>query len=222
MPVKLGGSSSSYSIYTDPKMQVMTAVHSDKLGIWDNTTFVNGQDSSLVYTYMAQRGSVVQCSNVAANTWKQIMSVTGSGFLGTIVFPRLTNNNASTWTIEYTIDGVVTERTTPSLGSWNDRRLVIGNIIAGSTQNEPNGISLGGYGMVSPGHFDNYDGLGGKVVSTGSTGMISIVPVDVQLRRGQPVLKFNTSLSVRVKSNNSCAFDNSHRQYAGALYIVNP
>ena len=221
MPVKLGGSSSSYNIYTDPKAPPFTAVYQDRIGVWHNTNHYHANTASF-YTSIDYRGSVVQCSNLAANTYAQIMSVTGSGFLGTVIFPRLTNDNAATWTIELTIDGVVTERTTPSVTSLNTRRMVFGNFIIGSVIDGALIYQTAGYRMNSPGYWENYDGLGGRVVSTASAVDCGLVPVDQQIMRGQPVLKFNTSLSVRVKSSLQCAYSGANTQKAAALYILNP
>ena len=220
------GAAAGYSIYDDPKMPAFTVVYQQNLGLWGGSygnTFqrANTQD---FYVACGLRGSTVNASAVAANTWMQIMSVTGSGFLGTVIFPQLTNNNASTWTIELTIDGVVTERTTPSLGSFNTRRLVFGNIVTGASTNNatlPVADEQSGRYMPLNGYWNNYDGLGGKIVSTGSADYMSVVPVDIQMKRGQPVLKFNTNLTVRIKSNNATAYDANY-QKAAALYIVNP
>lgn len=220
MPVKLGGSSSSYNIHTDPYAPQFTVSYQERIGIW-NTNTNNTANTANFYQMCLRRGSVVQCSNLAANTWKQIMSVTGSGFLGTVVFPRLTNNNASTWTIELTIDGVVTERTTPSLGSFSSRRLIFGNITTGPDANNPMVQERAGRAMLGDGYFDNYDGLGGRVVSVGSA-YSSVVPADIQMKRGEPVLKFNTNLTVRIKSNNQCLFGGSNEAFAAAIYILNP
>jgi len=213
-----------YSIYDDPKMPAFTVVYQQNLGLWQSNSFQRA-NAAAFYAACAVRGSVVNCSNLGADTWQQIMSVTGSGFLGTVVFPRLTNNNASTWTIELTIDGVVTERTTPSLGSFNSRRLVFGNIVTGPATNNatlPLSDTLAGRYITSYGYFDNYDGLGGKIVSLGNTDYQAVAPADIQMKRGQPVLKFNTNLTVRIKSNNSCLYGGSNEQFAAALYIVNP
>ena len=214
------GGSSSYDIHTDPNALQFTVSYADRLGCWVTNTN-NSASNSVFYNMCARRGSVVNCSNLAANTYKQIMSVTGIGFLGTVVFPKLTNNNASTWTIELTIDGVVTERTTPSLGSFNTRRLVFGNITTGPDTNNPLVQELAGRAMLGDGYWENYDGLGGRVVSVG-TAYSSVVPADIQMKRGEPVLKFNTSLSVRIKSNNACAFGGSNEQFAAAVYLLNP
>jgi len=217
------GAAAGYSIYKDPKMPAFTVSYQDRLGLWLNTVG-HWANSSGFFSNVSFRGSVVNCSNLQANTWKQIMSVTGSGFLGTVVFPKLTDNNASTWTIEITIDGVVTERTTPSLGSFNTRRLIFGNIITGPdtiASPSPTVQESAGRGMLGNGIWDNYDGLGGKIVSTGSAYSV-VVPVDIQMKRGQPVLKFDTDLTVRIKSNNSCAYGGSNEQFAAAIYIVNP
>ena len=212
-----------YSIYDDPKMPVFTVINQQNLGLWENNTW-RPASASAFYAACAVRGSTVNCSSLGADTWKQIMSVTGSGFLGTVVFPRLNNNNASTWTIELTIDGVVTERTTPSRGELNHRRLVFGNIVTGAATNVAYALSqeLSGRYMTDNGYFNNYDGLGGKIVSLGTTGYQAVVPADIQMKRGYPVLKFNTNLTVRIKSNNSCAYGGSNEQFAAALYIVNP
>ena len=217
------GAAAGYSIYDDPKIPAFTVVNQARVGIWNNTTY---RDASVeaFWLALAKRGSTVNCSNLGADTWKQIMSVTGSGFLGTVIFPQLTNNNASTWTIELTIDGVVTERTTPSLGSFNTRRLVFGNIVTGAATNVAYALAqeLSGRYMTDNGYFDNYDGLGGKIVSLGTTGYQAVVPADIQMKRGQPVLKFNTNLTVRIKSNNSCLYGGQNEQFAGAVYIINP
>ena len=220
MPVKLGGSSSSYDIHTDPNAPVFSVVYQERLGIW-NVNTNQPSSASAFYAACALRGSVVNCSQLGADTWKQIMSVTGIGFLGTVIFPRLNNNNASTWTIELTIDGVVTERTTPSLGSLNTRRMIWGNMTTGPDTSNPIHQQEAGRTMLGQGYFDNYDGLGGRVVSVGQS-YPNIVPADIQMKRGEPVLKFNTSLSVRIKSNNSCAYGGSAEQYAAAIYILNP
>ena len=215
------GAAAGYSIYDDPKIPAFTVVNQARVGIWNNTTY---RDASVeaFWLALAKRGSTVNCSNLGADTWKQIMSVTGSGFLGTVVFPRLNNNNASTWTIELTIDGVVTERTTPSLGSFNTRRLVFGNMVTGGdTASLPYVQDYSGRAMTGGGYFDNYDGLGGKIVSTGSA-FSAVVPADIQMKRGQPVLKFDTNLTVRIKSNNSCLYGGQNEQFAGAVYIINP
>ena len=214
------GGSSSYDIHTDPNAPVFTVSYQERLGIW-NTNTNNSASAAGFYSMCTRRGSVVQCSNLAANTWKQIMSVTGIGFLGTVVFPRLTNNNASTWTIELTIDGVVTERTTPSLGSLNTRRMVFGNMVTGPDTNNPLVTELAGRAMLGDGYWDNYDGLGGRVVSVGSA-YSPLVPADIQMKRGEPVQKFKTDLSVRIKSNNACAYGGQNEQFAAAIYILNP
>ena len=210
-----------YSIYEDSKMPAFTVVYQDRLGIWNNTTY-HAANVTNFWQALAIRGSTVNCSSLGANTWQQIMSVTGSGFLGTVVFPRLNNDNASTWTIELTIDGVVTERTTPSLGSFSTRRLVFGNMVTGGdTASLPYVQDYSGRAMTGAGYFDNYDGLGGKIVSTGSA-YSAVVPADIQMKRGQPVLKYDTNLTVRIKSNNSCLYGGQNEQFAAALYIVNP
>ena len=210
-----------YSIYDDPKMPAFTVVNQDRVRIWNNTSHLI-PDTTSFWQALAKRGSTVNCSSLGADTWKQIMSVTGSGFLGTVVFPRLNNDNASTWTIELTIDGVVTERTTPSLGSFSTRRLVFGNMVTGgATANLSYAQDYSGSAMTGGGYFDNYDGLGGKIVSTG-TAYSYLVPADIQMKRGQPVLKFDTNLTVRIKSNNSCLYGGQNEQFAGAVYIINP
>jgi hypothetical protein len=223
MAVLGAAAAAGYSIYNDPQMPAFTSSYQARVGIWNNTSY-HAADHTNFWQALARRGSTVNCSNLAAGTWKQIMSVTGSGFLGTVVFPRLTNDNWARWTIELTIDGVVTERTTPELVGWNTRRLVFGNMITGGEANNlPYVQEHAGRAMTGAGYFDYAQSAGGQVVSTGSASYMAVVPADIQMKRGEPVLKFNTNLTVRIKSTTvGCAYGGQNQQFAGALYIINP
>jgi len=222
MAVLGAAAAAGYSIYNDPQMPAFTSSYQDRLGIYNSTSYHAASHTNF-WLAVSRRGSTVNCSNLAAGTWKQIMSVTGGGFLGTVVFPRLTNDNWARWTIELTIDGVVTERTTPELVGWNTRRLVFGNMITGAdTASLPYVQEYSGRGMTAAGYFDYSQSAGGQVMSTGSA-FSAVVPADIQMKRGQPVLKFNTNLTVRIKSTTlACAYGGSNEQFAGALYIINP
>jgi len=209
-----------YNSFTDPKRQVFSSVIQDNLGVWNATTW-RAAGTANFNTMISYRGSTVSCTALAADTYKTIVSATGEGFLGAIIFPRAVSGNAAVWTVETTIDGVVTERITPSNGNWNARRLMLGPYpFEGATNGTGWTLAQGGYQMSGNSFFENGDGLGGIIISTGAQDYVPVVPVTAQLQRGQPCLKFNQSMSIRFKC--SLAMMQQGDNHAGVLYIVNP
>ena len=212
-----------YSAYKDPKLFSWGRGPHSQFGGYTNTTRV-AIGTNAFNLLMSHRGSVA--NNYPATTnYTTVANVTGSGFLGSIWLPRCVNNNNAVWTVEITIDGVITERVSPSgIGGWNTNRITLG---APDYYGNANNISVTkyGYGVVNSanpaaaGYFNNESG-NITIPSRSGGAQTNYLPVDQMIMRGQPVMKFDTDMKVRYKC--TIAPTNLSDAYAGALYIVNP
>lgn len=216
------GTKAPYSAYTDPKLFNWGRHPHAQAGAYSvNTSVMIGTNPFNLL--MSHRGSVV--NNYPATTnYTTVVNVTGSGFLGSIWLPRCSSNNAATWTVEITIDGVITERVSPSgIGGWNTNRITLG----APDYYGPGGYydAIKGYGLANnanpaaAGYFNNDSG-NLNVPSRSSGAQTLYIPVEQMLMRGQPVMKFETDMKVRYKC--TIAPINDSTSFAGALYIVNP
>lgn len=216
------GTKAPYSAYTDPKLFSWGRHPHARGGAYSVTTSVT-IGTNPFNLLMSHRGSIVR--NYPANTnYHTVADVTGSGFLGSIWLPRCANNNAATWTVEITIDGVITERVSPSgIGGWNTNRITLGApdyYGPGTWADSITGYAIANNANPAAAGYFNNDSGNLNVPSRGTGAWTLYIPVDQMLMRGQPVMKFETDMKVRYKC--SIAPLNDANAYAGALYIVNP
>ena len=211
--------SPAYSPYTDAKSVSFNVSIRDAVGIYSATTWYAAGTTG--FDERISRRGARNNSVISENNFASIVSVTGSGMLGAIYMPKLNNDNAAVWTIEITLDGVVTERVTPAITGFysTNRTLLLNapNYGTGYTYNYNS--SPGGYNMVT----DSYYQLNGAIsYPYRGNQYTALVPADLQHARGAPVLHFSESMQVRYKFSGVNQTRSENYNSAGALYVLNP
>lgn len=194
---------------TNPKQLNRVSVLTTGLNIKTTNAVATGSHLAGFFTALALRGA--QTSIAVANTYVTVCNITGSGFLANCISPAHTASH--TPTIRITVDGVV-YTITPSAAQPVNHRILIGNTTVGASVGvvealSPNGGSDNGFWPASVGGFNQV---------TASQVAISIPTPEAALSYGLPVLRFESSLLVEMRTDLLSA--DAVQKQCGASYIL--
>jgi hypothetical protein len=176
------------------------------LQIYENTT-ARTSSAAAFFTEMANRGLQDQ-TNWTANTYKTILNVaSGKGLVAAYVGP--TAGGASTHTVEFTVDGVLTEVTIPDLAS-GERGLLLACPPMPSDTFTTAAVALQPNTEV----LDANKRVFGVIPGTPY-----LPPWWLLGALGVPLLRFNTSLLIRAKHSADIT-NSTATAYSGVQYTL--
>ena len=212
-----GGGAAASSSLTFHDMSCME-VESNYLFLHISTNGYGFGSSTTSWERFDRMGAYVSNASMTADTYYTLVNITGAGYLGNIITNTLGTGTA-TLTTKVTIDGVAIERAIDTYGNNTTRHLVFGPVgRAARSDGEAATYSnlLRGY------NYSPWDGFGSGDYTVdnyqNTPGYQSIIPCDVMLCLGLPVIPFKTDLKVEIKQS-ATGPNHYYNQRAGVSYI---
>lgn len=174
------------------------------LQIWDSGGTQQDSTATAFFTEMARRG-LQDTTNWTADTYKTILSVpSGKGLVAAYI--GCTAGGAETHTVEFTIDGVLTEITIGTLAS-GERGILIGGYADGAQ-----------YTTVSDINKSASEALeADKATFTAMSNVQSVSAIAPWRSTYWPCLKFKTSLLIRAKHSANIT-NSTATAYSAVMY----
>lgn len=191
--------------FKDPWLMAYYMAPTSSLSIVDSGSTTRSCTTTEFFTQLAARG-LQNTTDWTANTYKTLLNVTsGKGLVAAYVGP--TAGGAETHTLEFTIDGVLTEITIGTLAS-GERPCMFSGVFAGSTEYTTANI------LAVPGS----EALEADKATFGSPPESpSLLLPWRNVHRGIPLLRFNTSILIRAKHSANIT-NSTATAYSGLMY----
>lgn len=177
---------------TNPKHLSKIGVEFGRLQLKSAAGTLVASSAAGFFTALALRGA--SSAITVADTFVTVASISGAGFAGGFVLP--THSAANRQTLEITVDGTV-YTLTQSADQAATYRMFVGPYTAGA--NTAAGEATFANSATDDG-FVNAS-VGGLAQITGAGNLIALPTMQAALSLGMPVLRFETSLLVRMKCN---------------------
>jgi hypothetical protein len=179
----------------------------DYIVVGDSSGAAQTTAGTAFFTEMARRG-LQDTTNWTADTYKTILSVTsGKGLVAAYI--GCTAGGTQSHTVEFTVDGVVSEMTISSMASGERAIWIAGGA---PTAFFSTTLNLGGF----PGYYEVLDANKSNFTST--TGLTFQIPSWYMTTfMGIPCLRFNRSLLIRAKHSASIT-NSTSTAYSSVMY----
>jgi len=213
----LGGGSTELNTYTDPLLMPINIAPRNDVCIWKDSTLQHSNIAGF-WNDFSNGGSVADYSGAGPNTYRTLIDLTGEGYMNNIILPIMNSNLPLIWTLKFTVDGVVYERSTPSMGGWQSNRCVWGFL-----ESEAYVTSYNSGGKRGRWRDD------WRITTTyGSTALQQKMPAQDQIllqrtntvmSRGVPTFRYETALKIEMKWSDRNTETAVHYRYAGVTWI---
>jgi hypothetical protein len=169
-----------------------------------NITAGTASTASTFWTNVGINGVAVN-TDFSAGVWKNIVSITGSGEMASIIGPTI-GTNAATLDVEVTIDNGTPQTITMTWPSATDLRTVVGGFDAGTSMvfYRPGDSSL----------------VLDSTKRWPQNGNFNIINTPTLKAYGFPRLRFETALLVRLRSSVNVTGPANQERQSGAVYML--
>lgn len=188
--------------FTEPWMFLPHVATSGNIAILDKSNTGSNAASVAFFTEFANRGAI-DSTNWTANTYKTLVSVTGTGFVAGVIGPEAAGADITTF--EFTVDGVLTTMAITSASGM--RALANTGLSIGSTN--------AGYVPQSLGDLNGSKNTIGDPAANNKAWW----SWDSVTYYGTPLLIFRNSLLIRAKHAQNIT-NSTATAYSGVMYRV--
>ena len=195
MAISLGKPKSTYG-FADMPVHMM---YQNYIRLWISNNSYNANNATF-WERADRAGAYTNNASQTADTYETLVDVTGRGYMSCIITKCLGTNTA-TWTTKVTIDGIAVERTLNP--GWVDRT---DTVLYFGAPSRAAFEDTGSWGNMSRGRYnspwdmwsstydvDNVQATNGKY--------IGVIPTDICVNAGLPVVSFKDSLKVETKQS---------------------